>query len=131
MIANHMPMWCNHSTVLRRDALIFLVCGALALVLCTRPASGRDEAGCVWGPIKDLEAVQALLRTWAASENLPAYDTHKWELGIDGGSTRLMLPFAPGTLTFTWKLDDDCEPAAITITASPDYEGKRPDRAAV
>jgi hypothetical protein len=119
----------------RFRARAFRALGTALVGICLASvAAGTDELGtygCAWGPIRDLPAVQTLLGRWADSTGLAHYDVGKLELGIDGSRSRLMVPFAKGTLTLAWDLDPQCEPVAITVSASPDYEGPRPDESAV
>ena len=105
------------------------------LWICLASAAARaDEpaaVGCAWGPIRDLPAVQTLLGRWANSTGLTHYDVGEIELGIDRSRGQLMLPFDKGSLTLAWDLDPECEPVAITVNATPDYSGPRPDASAV
>src|SRR2546425_13364611 len=104
---------------------------SLWLAAAAFPATA-SAAGCAWGQLSDLDAVQATLRNWAVSIHLPSYDEHAWDLSIAHGSAaRLTLPFAKGTLTVGWDLDHDCRPVAVIVEASLDYDGVRPDDAAV
>src|SRR5206468_946514 len=86
---------------------------------------------CAWGPIADLARARLLLRSWADANRLPPFDVEKSGLSIDRDGSRLLLQFAPGRLTLTWRLDARCNPTAVTVFASPDYAGPRPDEAAV
>ena len=103
----------------------------LGICLTSTAADGRGPSGCAWGPVNDVQAVQALLGAWAASTSLPPIGNDAWDISVDGGSTHVLLRFAPGSLTLDWNLDEQCEPVAITIQASADYAGTRPDAAAV
>ncbi len=108
--------------------------GVALFALCLASAAGAEGRGasrCTWGPITDVPAAQALLSKWVAATNLPTFDKDKSGLGIDHGSVRVILRFDHGAITLAWEIDDDCTPTAVTILASPDYEGRRPDAAAV
>lgn len=119
----------------RFRARVFRALGTALVGIClASPAAGASELGthgCAWGPIRDLPAVQALIGKWADTTGLTHYDVSKLEFGIDGSRSRLMLPFASGTLTLAWDLDAHCEPVAITVNASPGFEGGRCDESAV
>lgn len=128
---------CGASDIFRASMAVghklFLPAALVAMCLASA-AAGADEQDaddCVWGPIRDLPAVQALLGRWADSTGLAHYDVGKVELGIDGSRSHLMLPFTNGALRLAWELDADCEAVAITVNASPDYSGSLPDESAV
>ncbi len=103
----------------------------ICLASATARADGRGASRCTWGPITDVPAAQALLAKWVAATNLPPFEKDKSGLGIDRSSVRVILRFDQGAITLAWEIDDDCKPTAVTIDASPDYEGTRPDAAAV
>jgi hypothetical protein len=91
----------------------------------------ENAKGCIWGPITDVPAAQLVLDKWAAATNLSPFDKNKSGLSIAKDSARLTLVFAKGVLTLDWMIDEDCNPTAITIQPSPDYEGTPPDEDAV
>ena len=99
------------------------------MLLTIQLAAAADR--CAWGPVEDVQAVPVLLSQWAASANLPAFDKDKWDLSIDRSNALVTLRFAQGSLILAWTLDEKCEAAAITVQASPDYNGSLPDDAAV
>jgi hypothetical protein len=101
----------------------------LGICVAAAAAAGSNSDSCVWGPIKDVQAGKVLLDNWATPMRLERFK--RWGVGIDGSSARVILEFEHGVLTLTWQLGKDCEPTAITIESSVDYEGPRPDEAAV
>jgi hypothetical protein len=114
----------------RARSLRMLALAPLAALL-TAIAPVDSIAGCAWGPVRDAAAVQTTLEKWTTAINLPPFGQPPWDFSIDGDRARLLLRFVKGTLTLAWQLDDTCAPTAISVQASIDYEGPRPDTAAV
>src|SRR5690349_15466753 len=112
-----------------RTPWLLLAVAAPALLTAISPGDGI--AGCVWGPVTEAAAVQKVPEKWATATDLPPLDQPPWDLSLDGDTARLLLRFAKGTLTIAWRLDDACAPTAILVEPSTDYEGPRPDTAAV
>ena len=114
-------------SIARLAATIGLVGLGLAVWLAARGASNP----CAWGPITDGPRAQALVRDWADAARVPAFDTQRSSLSIDGSDAHLTLQFSPGTLALSWRLAASCDPVAIAILPSPDYAGAVPDETAV